>query len=50
MAKEPTTITIRPDLKTRANEAVSEGKFPGVNSLSGLIERALELILNSKED
>jgi len=39
-------MSIREDLKKRAEEAVADGKFPGITSLSGLIEYALKLVLN----
>lgn len=45
MAKTITSMSIRQDLKERAEKAVEKGTFPGVTSLSGLIEYALEKIL-----
>lgn len=39
------SMSIREDLKERAENAVKDGKFPGITSLSGLIEYALEKIL-----
>ena len=49
MEKEVTNLTIRKDIKTRAIETVNQGFFPGISSLSGLVELALERVLNSKE-
>jgi len=45
MEKEVTNLYIRKDIKERAIEAVKKGVFPGVNSLSNLVELALENIL-----
>lgn len=50
MAKKVvSSMNIRTDLKERAEKAVEDGQFPGITSLSGLIEYALEKILNKKE-
>jgi hypothetical protein len=49
MEKEVTNLSLRKDIKERANKAVDTGKFPGINSLSALVEKALEELLNSKE-
>jgi len=49
MNKVITSMSIREDLKERAEKAVQAGKFPGVSSLSGLIEYALEKILQKEE-
>jgi len=46
MIKEPTTLSIRRDIKRRAIEAVNKGLFPGISSLSGLVEYALQSILD----
>ena len=45
MEKEITTLSIRKDIKKRAIKAVKKGVFPGINSLSNLVELALEEIL-----
>ena len=45
MKKEITNLYIRRDIKERAVEAVRKGVFPGINSLSSLVEFALENIL-----
>jgi len=45
MEKEVTNLYIRKDIKERAKEAIQKGVFPGVNSLSNLVEIALENIL-----
>jgi hypothetical protein len=51
MEKEPTMISLRKDIKDRANKALDSGKFPGIASLSSLIEFALDAILkNSKQE
>lgn len=39
-------ITIREELLKEAEKAILDGKFAGVRSLSGLIERALFELLN----
>jgi len=46
MEKEVTSLYIRRDIKERAIEAVKKGAFPGINSLSNLVEFALEKVLN----
>ena len=45
MKKEVTTLSIRKDIKKRAIEAIQKGRFPGINSLSNLVEYALENVL-----
>ena len=45
MKKEITNLYIRRDIKERAVKAVRKGVFPGINSLSSLVEFALENIL-----
>ena len=45
MEKETTTLNIRKDIKERAVEAIRKGTFPGINSLSSLVELALDRIL-----
>lgn len=47
--KETTNITMRKDLKTVATDAVEQGVFSGVGSLSGLIELALVKLLKTKD-
>jgi hypothetical protein len=47
MDKETTNISIRKDIKDRAVKAVDDGKFPGISSLSSLIEVALDEILKT---
>ena len=39
------SMSIRQDLKERAERAIEAGKFPGISSVSGLIEYALEKVL-----
>ena len=46
MKKEITNLYIRKDIKEKAVEAVRRGVFPGINSLSNLVEFALEKVLN----
>lgn len=46
MEKEQTNLTLRKDIKHRANQAVDQGVFSGVSSLTGLVERALEELLD----
>jgi len=48
MRKEITNLTIRKDIKEKAVNAVRKGEFPGISSLSGLVELALEKILVDK--
>lgn len=43
------SMSIREELKERAEKAVEQGKFPGITSLSGLIEYALKRVLDEKE-
>ena len=51
MEKEPTMISLRKDIKERAVKALDTGKFPGISSLSSLIEVALDKILeNCKQE
>jgi len=45
-----TSISIREDLKKRAEQTVEKGEFPGVTSLSGLVEYALEKILEKTKE
>ena len=45
MEKESTNLYIRRDIKEKAVKAVRKGVFPGINSLSSLVELALENIL-----
>ena len=46
MEKETTNLSLRKDIKDRANGAVDNGFFSGVGSLSGLVEKALEELLD----
>ena len=48
MEKEVTNLYIRKDIKERATKAVKKGVFPGINSLSSLVELALEEILRER--
>ena len=48
MEKETTTLNIRKDIKERAVEAIRKGTFPGINSLSSLVELALDKILKER--
>lgn len=50
MEKEPTMISLRKDIKERANKAIDTGKFPGIASLSSLIEFALDEILKTVKE
>ncbi|RLI99418.1 MAG: hypothetical protein DRP08_07195 [Candidatus Aenigmatarchaeota archaeon] len=45
MEKESTNLYIRRDIKEKAIKAIKSGIFPGINSLSSLVELALEDIL-----
>ena len=45
MEKKVTNLYIRKDIKERAINAIKKGVFPGINSLSSLVEFALENIL-----
>lgn len=47
MEREPTTITLRKDIKKRARDALEAGKFVGPNDLGGLIDVALDNVLTS---
>ena len=47
--REITSLSIRRDVKERAVEAVKRGIFPGIRSLSGLVEFALEEVLKKVE-
>lgn len=49
MEKTMTTIEIRKDLRERADQAVEKEVFTGISTLRGLIEYALEKLLNEKE-
>lgn len=49
MEKAKTCINIRKDLKKRALKAIDKGKFPGISSLSGLIEQELEDVIKKVE-
>jgi hypothetical protein len=40
--KEQTNLTMRIDIKKRANGAVDNGCITGISSLTGLVEKALE--------
>lgn len=46
MEKETTNLSLRKDIKDRANSALERGFFSGVGSLSGLVEKALEELLD----
>jgi len=46
MEKETTSLSLRKDIKKRAHAAVDNGCFSGVGSLSGLVEKALEELLD----
>mgnify|MGYP000032267508 CR=1 FL=1 len=47
MEKEVTNLSIRRDIKHRAVKAVKNGLFPGINSLSALVEYALQKVLEA---
>ena len=49
MERKAVNIPLRTDLRTRAEKAIDNGVFPGIKNLSGLIEKALEDVLNKKE-
>jgi hypothetical protein len=44
--KETTNLSLRKDIKDRANGALQKGFFSGVGSLSGLVEKALDELLD----
>jgi hypothetical protein len=46
MEKQTTNLSLRKDIKERANAALDHGYFSGVGSLTGLVEKALEEILD----
>ena len=46
MEKEQTNLTLRKDVKARTVGAVENGYFAGVGSLTGLVEKALDELLN----
>jgi hypothetical protein len=46
MEKKKTNLFLRKDIKKRAIDAVDHGYFGGVGSLSGLVEKALEELLD----
>lgn len=46
MEKETTSVSMRKDIKERANGALAHGFFSGVGSLSGLIDKALEELMD----
>ena len=46
MEKEVTNLSLRKDIKERAIKAIKNGDFAGICSLSGLVEKALEELLN----
>ena len=45
-SKEPTCLNLRKDIKNRGIFAVDHGYFSGITSLSGLVERALQEIMD----
>ena len=45
MSRVTSSFTIREELKRQAERAIKEGLFPGITSLSGLIEYALQKVL-----
>lgn len=45
--KEQTNLRLRKDIKKRGNQAVNDGKFPGINDLSGLVELSLDKVLKT---
>ena len=47
MEKEITNLSLRKDIKEKAVEALNKGKFPGIFSLSGLVELALDELLKA---
>jgi len=49
MEKEATNLYIRKDIKKKSIEAIKNGEFPGINSLSSLVELALKEVLKSIE-
>jgi len=48
MARVVSSFSIRKDLKEAAEKAIDEGLFPGITSLSGLIEYALKKVLKER--
>lgn len=46
MEKETTNLSLRKDIKNRSNAALEHGFFSGISSLSGLVEKALEELLD----
>jgi len=46
MEKETTTLNLRKDIKTRANDALKKGCFPGIDALGALVDKALDDLLN----
>jgi hypothetical protein len=47
MEKVYVSATLRKDIKTRAEEAVKNGTFAGINNVSSLIELALDKLLSN---
>ena len=50
METTPTYIEIRKDLRAKADTAVEQGRFTGINNLRALIEYALEQLLKTVEE
>lgn len=46
MEKEQTNLRLRSDIKERGIKAVQKGLFVGINDLSGLVEFAVDKVLN----
>ena len=46
MEKEVTNLSLRKDIKKRAINALNCGYFSGINSLTGLVEKALEELMD----
>jgi hypothetical protein len=46
MEKEQTNLNMRKDIKDRANGALDNGFFSGVSSLTGLVEKALDELMD----
>jgi len=49
MERVITSISIRTDIKERAEKAINEGNFAGISNFSALVEYALDYILKIKE-
>ena len=49
MEKEQTNLSMRKDIKERAIKSIDSGVFPGICSLTALVEKALEELLDNTE-